>query len=107
MGCCKYEIFDVNTKAPKGVVKIILSDPVRTQSFKMFNYLKILSVFDVYVFRLSMFALKYENDLLVECVTGFFIKNSEILSYETRQTEKMHVPKYNETAAQKIVQYNL
>ena len=48
----------------KRVVRIILSVPVRTESFKMFNYLKILSVFDVYIFRLSMFAFKYENDLL-------------------------------------------
>ena len=47
-----------------------------------------LSIFDVYVFRLSTFAFKYENDLLAECVTGFFIKNSEIHSYETRQAEK-------------------
>ena len=71
----------------------------------MFNHLKMLSVFDIYVFMLSMFAFQYENDLLAECVTGFFIKNSEIHSYETRQAEKMHVPKYNKTAAQKIVRY--
>ena len=89
----------------KRVVRIILSVPVRTESFKMFNYLKILSVFDVYIFRLSMFAFKYENDLLAECFTGFFIKNSEIHSYATRQAEKMHVPKYNKTAAQKIARY--
>ena len=55
---------------------IILSVPMRTESFKMFNYLKILSVFDVYIFRLSMFAFKYENDLLAECFTGFFIKKT-------------------------------
>ena len=54
----------------------------------MFNHLKILSVFDIYVFMLSMFAFQYENDLLAECVTGCFIKNSEIHSYETRQAEK-------------------
>ena len=89
----------------KRVVRIILSVPVRTESFKMFNYLKILSVFDVYIFRLSMFAFKYENDLLAECFTGFFIKNSEIHSYATRQAEKMHVPKYNKTAAQTIARY--
>ena len=29
-----------------------------------------------------MFAFKYENDILAECVTGFFIKNSEIHGYE-------------------------
>ena len=52
-----------------------------------------------------MFASKYENNLLAECFTGFFIKNSEIHSYATRQAEKMHVPKYNKTAAQKIVRY--
>ena len=89
----------------KRVVRIIISAPVRTESFKMFNYLKILSVFDVYIFWLSMFAFKYENDLLAECFTGFFIKNNEIHSYETRQAEKMHVPKYNKTVAQKIVRY--
>ena len=40
-----------------------------------------------------MFAFQYENNLLAECVTGFFIKNSKIHSYETRQADKMHVPK--------------
>ena len=86
-------------KTPRRVVRIILSVPARTESFKMFNYLKILSVFDVYVFMLSMFASKYGW----MCYWIFFIKNSEIQSYETRQAEKMHVPKYNKTAAQKIV----
>ena len=46
-----------------------------------------------------MFAFIYLNDLLAKCVTGFFIKNSEIHSYETKQAEKTHVPKYEKTAA--------
>ena len=32
-------------------------------------------------------------------------KNSEIHSYATRQAEKIYVPKYKKTAAQKIVRY--
>ena len=69
----------------KRVVWVILSAPVRTESIKMFNNLKILSVFDVYVFRLSMFAFKYENDLLAEWVAGFLTKKKTVKFIDMKQ----------------------
>ena len=72
-------------------VRLITPSPFRAHSERLFVPLKILSVFDVYFFRLSIILFRYEDSLLVDCANSILIRNCDIYEYCTHQAGWLHV----------------
>ena len=86
-------------------VRLITSSSFRAHSEPLFLSLQVLSVFDVYFFRLSIIVFRYENNLLPDCANPMFTKNYEIHGYCTRQSAWLHVPKSGKSAIQRTVRF--
>ena len=91
---CKKNLLSL-LKLQKCALRLITSSPRRTESAPLFESLKILSVFQVYLLKLSIFMFKYANDYVPDCIKDLFCINSEIHNYNTRQCDKLHMPKSN------------
>ena len=91
---CKKNLLSL-LKLQKCAIRLITSSPRRTESAPLFESLKILSVFQVYLLKLSIFMFKYANDYVPDCIKDLFCINSEIHNYNTRQCDKLHMPKSN------------
>ena len=89
----------------KRAVRLITSSSFRAHSEPLFLSLQVLSVFDVYFFRLSIIVFRYENNLLPDCANSMFTKNYEIHGYCTRQSAWLHVPKSGKSAIQRTVRF--
>ena len=91
---CKKNLLSLS-KLQKCAIRLITSSPRKTESAPLFESLKILSVFQVYLLKLSIFMFKYANDYVPDCIKDLFCINSEIHNYNTRQCDKLHMPKSN------------
>ena len=85
--------------------RLITSSSFRAHSEPLFLSLQVLSVFDVYFFRLSIIVFRYENNLLPDCANSMFTKHYEIHGYCTRQSTWLHVPKSGKSAIQRTVRF--
>ena len=86
-------------KLQKCAIRLITSSPRRTESAALFESLKILSVFQVYLLKLSISMFKYANDFVPDCIKDLFSINSAIHNYNTRQSDHLHRPKSNLSVA--------
>ena len=89
----------------KRAVRLITSSSFRAHSEPLFLSLQVLSVFDVYFFRLSIIVFRFENNLLLECANSMFTKKYEIHGYCTQQSAWLHVPKNGKSAIQRTVRF--
>ena len=87
-------------KIQKRAIRLITSSPYRSESAPLFQSLQILSVFQVYVFKLSVLMLKFVNGDVIESIKYVFTINKEIHDHFIRQSNKLHVPKCNKTTTQ-------
>ena len=69
----------------KCVVRLITSSSFIAYSEPLLLSLQVLSVVDVYFFRLSIILFRYEKNQLPDCANSMFTKNCEIHGYCTRQ----------------------
>ena len=92
-------------KLQKRAIRLITSSPYRSESAPLFQSLQILSVFQVYVFKLSVLMFKFVNGDVIESIKDMFSINKEIHDHFTRQSNKLHVPKCNKTITQTNVRF--
>ena len=69
----------------KRAVRIIKSVPNLTESAPMFQSLKLLSVFEIYTFKIAMFMYKYVHNKVAECVNELLTRTNKIHNRVTRQ----------------------
>ena len=98
MNISDYEIWLLNIL--KHAIRLITSSPYRSESAPLFQSIQILSVFQVYAFKLSVLMLKFVNDDVIDSSKYMYSINKEIHDHFTRQSNKLHVPKCNKTATQ-------
>ena len=58
----------------------------------MFQSLELLSVFEIYTFKLAMFMYKYVHNQVADCVNELFKRTNEVHNRVTRQSDKFYIP---------------
>lgn len=83
----------------KRIVRIITSSHYREHTQPLFSRLKILNIFNINAFQISSFVFNFLHDNLPHSFDGFFTKNSEYHTYNTRSCDDLHhtFPKTNFT----------
>ena len=76
----------------KRAVRIIKSVPIRTESAPMFQSMELLTVFEIYIFKIAMFVYKYVHNHVEDCVNELFTRTDEIHNRVTRQSDKFYIP---------------
>ena len=92
-------------KLQKRTIRLITSSPHRSEFTPLFQSLKILSAFQVYVFKLSVLMFKFVNGDVIAPIKDIFSINMEIHDHFTRQSNKFRVPKCNKTTIQTHVRF--
>ena len=89
----------------KRAVRIIKSVPIRIESVPMFQSLELLSVFEIYTFKIAMFMYKYVYNQVADCVNELFTRTNEIHNRVTRQSDKFYIPFSRLSAVCKSVRF--
>ena len=89
----------------KRAVRIIKSVPTRTESAPMFQSLELLSVFEIYMYKVMLFMYKSYHNLVADCVSDLFIRTNEIHDRDTRQSDKYYVQFTRLTSVQKSMRF--
>ena len=79
-------------KLQKRAIRLITSSPYRSESAPLFQSLQILSVFQVYVFKLSVLMFKFVNGDVIESIKDMFCINKEFHDHFTRQSKNLMFP---------------
>ena len=88
---CKTYI-DPLLKLQKRAVRIIRNVPFRTHTAPLFNELNILTLCKLHVYAVQLLMYKHKHSELPDIFSSFFVPNSMIHNYFTRQHDCLHVP---------------
>ena len=91
-------------KLQKQAIRLTTSSPYRSESAPLYKSLQILSVFQVYVFKLSVLMFKFVNGA-IEFIKNMFSIYKETNDHFSRQSNKLHVPKCNKASTQTNVSF--
>ena len=90
-------------KLKKRVVRIIKSLPRRAHTEPIFLDLKLLSIYQLYKQKISLFMFKCIRGCLPKLFNNYYIRNVDIHNHVTRQQNKLHTHKSRTSAAQKAI----
>ena len=79
-------------KTQKRVVRMIMSVSIRTESAPLFSELKLLSVFKIYILKLTVLMFKYHHWQVTKTIDYLFTKVSNVHDRDTRQSSQYYVP---------------
>ena len=91
-------------KLQKRIIRIISGVPPQTHSEPLFKTLNVLTVKNLYNYSVALFMYKYVNLMLPPIFTMFTV-NSAIHAYNTRSSQKFHVPHCHTRRSQKTIRY--
>jgi len=92
-------------KLQKKVLRIIASAPFLAHTEPIFDNLKLLNIYQIYVYSIGIFMYKYHNGILPSVFTNLFEFNYNIHQLTTRQNCKLHLPLVRLSITQKPVRY--
>ncbi len=92
-------------KLQKKAVRIIVSAKYKAHSEPIFKQLNMLPFKKLYGYFVLLFMFKFANNLLPLIFENMFVQNTAICSYNTRQSNKLQIPKYKTTAIHKTICY--
>ena len=75
----------------KKIIRIIKSVPTRTPSNPLFKELHVLSLNKVYMQKIIIFMYKYIKNMLPSIFDELFIRNRNIVTTTTRQSQDLHL----------------
>ena len=84
--CESYKL--ASFRLQKKVVKCIHSEPLHTHSIPLFKSSNLLKLDDLLKVNILSFVYKATNNLTPSCFQDYFIYNSNIHGYKTRQVER-------------------
>ena len=79
-------------KTQKRVVRLIKSVSIRTESAPLFSELKMLSVFKIYVLKITVLMFKYHHGQVPNTIDYLFTKVNNVHDRDTRQSSQYYVP---------------
>ena len=92
-------------KLQKRAIRIISSANYRSPTEPLFKSLNVLPLSKLYEYKIILFMLKYNKNMLPNLFCDMFIQNAQIHSYSTRQASKLHVPKGKSGVVYKTAKY--
>ena len=85
--------------------RIIKFAPRLTESEPLFKSLEMLSVFKLYMLKISLVMFKFYHGKIAGCISELFVKNSEVNGRITRQSDMLHVPFTRKESVKKTIRY--
>ena len=92
-------------KIQKKIVRMICNAKYLDHTDPLFLECKLLKVKSIYEYAISIFMYKIQNDLSPKFMREHFSINSDIHSYNTRQSLLYHVPDYGNDKCQASIKY--
>jgi hypothetical protein len=93
-------------KQQKRIMRIITFSKQRTSTILLLRETKILSIYNVYKYRLFIFVYKVVNNIVPSSVSNMFIRNQDVHSHNTRQCRNFCVPKATAESTKMNIVYN-
>ena len=90
-GCSFISYLTPLTRLLKRAVRIIMGADRRAHTAPLFHALGIMNITQIYVYFAQIFMFKYSRDMLPAIFSDFFVFNSSVHNYSTRQSCCLHV----------------
>ena len=74
----------------KRALKIVSNSTYVAQTSPIFKELKLLKFHDIHLFQLGIFMFSFKNSTLPSKFNNFFLLNSQIHNYNTRNAQSCH-----------------
>ena len=89
----------------KKILRIIQSASYKAHTTPIFLKLKILQLYKIYIYSVTMFMFKFFKGLLPNIFNQMFTRNENLHNYFTRQSNKLHVPVSKLSAVYRTMKY--
>lgn len=87
----------------KKIVRMIDSAPFSSNSLPIFKKFNILTVGQVYHYRVGLLMYKILHQMVPSFCVDMFVTNSNFHNYSTRHANFLRVPKYSKTSTQRSI----
>ena len=103
-GSCTYVLSPL-IKVQKQAIRCIcfLKRNASTQSF--FKKLNVFNLSQLRIYCIDLFMFKYYHNMLPKIFDNFFIKNSSVHAFNTRQSNLFHVPIFKSNLSKSFIRY--
>ena len=89
----------------KKILRIIQSASYKAHTTPIFLKLKILQLYKIYIYSVTMFMFKFFKGSLPNIFNQMFTRNEDLHNYFTRQSNKLHVPVSKLSAVYRTMKY--
>ena len=89
----------------KRVLRIICGVDHRSPSNPLFSSLGLLDINKLYSYNIGLMMYKFHHHKLPTFFSSFFVKNSEIHNYMTRQSNLLHIPQFRTELGKRSFRY--
>ena len=79
-------------KLQKRIVRSITSSPYKTESIPLFKRLKLLTLKQIYKYRVNIFMFRFTKDMLPSIFQDMFIQNYDVSNFNTRNKFSLRIP---------------
>ena len=90
-------------KLQKRAVRIIYGAKYREHTSPLFQNLKIMNLYNIYIYNILLIMFKHHHGKLPTIFDSFFTRNNEVHSYDTRQSNNLHVPKQKTVRSAQLI----
>ena len=105
-GGCLITLTNRSQVLQKKAVRAITNSPYLAHTAPLYKHLNILNVKSLYYMRLAQFMFLFMTNQLPCNFTEMFIVNADIHSYETRSSNKFHLPSVKTTFLQRNIYFS-
>jgi hypothetical protein len=92
-------------KLQKRAIRIISSTNYMSHTAPLFHKHDILPLHKIYIYHVTLFMFNFDKEKLPDIFNELFIRNKDVHTYSTRQSEQLHVPKANLSTYQRCIKY--
>ena len=87
----------------KRAVRVITSSKFREHTAPLFKDLKLLTLQQLYLYRIGLFMFKVHHNKVPDVCQSIFVTNANVHSYNTRRRNHLHVPIANSVCLSKCI----
>ena len=89
----------------KRAIRIITKSPYLAHTSVLFRQLKILNIYDLHLYLVAIFMFLYMKNIRPESFNEFFVPQSNINRYITRNADRLYLPNYRYTFSRTTLKY--
>lgn len=104
-GHCSQHLFQSLFKLQKRAVRLITNSSRRSHTGPLFQSLELLNLKSIYILNIAIIMFKYHTRQLPPVMYELFIPNTSIHSINTRQQNRLHVPRMITSSSQKSIRF--